>query len=234
MRRLRPTDGTPVHRRAARYHLTQCKLGTAAIHQTLAGEMAALYAPLVAGARATEDSDDDAVEAGAKLDAVEIAMENSIRELDGALAQLDRENPALGAQADVFPGGFGSLIDPEGESQLGVLPALRVRVAPFKAVATVAPILAKLDATEVAFKAALEANTVADAAYDTTFAVELAARNAVRLQMESAYGRLRDYYKARPGMAEAFFSKESGSRQGAKKNPANAPASPAPAVPSPN
>jgi len=41
-------------------------------------------------------------------------------------------------------------------------------------------------------------------------------RRAIREQLESAHGRLRDLYKARPAVAEEFFLKE-GSRRPAKK-----------------
>lgn len=227
MRRLRPTDGTPVHRRVARYHVSRCKLGTAPLHATLTAEMGARYTALIAKARAVEDAEDGSVDAGAVLDAAEIAVENTIRDLDLALLQLDRKNPALGAQATTFPGGFGAVIDPEGEAQLTVLPALRVRVDPFKAEPTIAVVLAQLDADEVAFKAAIASSDAADVAYDKAFAEEVSARVAVREQIESAYGRLRDHYKARPMLAETFFAKEVGARRPAKKEaPANPPAPP--------
>lgn len=229
MKRLRSTDGTAVHRRAARYHLAQTKLGTAPLHATLAGEMSAKYATLVSKARATEDFEDALVEADATVDAAEIALENAVREIDADLARMDRQNPALGAQAAVFPHGFGETIDPDGAAQLGVLPTLHVRLAPFKDDPILAPSLAKLDAAETALKAALKALAAADSKVDTAFAEEVAARTAIREQLESAYGRLRDHYKSRPALAEKFFSKEAGSRRAPKKeSPAPAPVTPPP------
>ena len=41
MRRLRPEDGTPAHRRAAGYHITKCKQGKAPLFGQLAAEMTA-------------------------------------------------------------------------------------------------------------------------------------------------------------------------------------------------
>jgi hypothetical protein len=190
----------------------RCATGKAPIHTALGAEMSTVRTGLITKARAAEDADDAAIGAGAILDAAEVDVENSIRELDGALAQLDRDNPELGAQLATFPEGFGAVIDPEGEDQLKALPALLVRVDPFKADEKVAPVLAKLAATAVAFKAALDAANLADEAYDKAFAEELAARTAVREQLESAYGKLRSFYKARPALAEAFFQKDSGAR----------------------
>ncbi len=218
MRRLRSSDGTPAHRRTARYHVSRCKLGTAPIHTTLTAEMSAKAAALVTKARAAEDTDDTVTETGAAVDAAEIAVENTIRELDGALVQVDRDNPQLGAQAATFPEGFGAVIDPEGGEQLKVLPALLVRVDPFKAEPTIAPVLAKLATATATFKTALTAAKTADEAYDAAFAEEVAARTAVREQLESAYGRLRDFYKARPALAEGFFLKDGGARSAAKKD----------------
>ncbi len=122
------------------------------------------------------------------------------------------------------PGGFGAVIDPEGAAQLKVLPALRVRVDSFTAEPTIASVLAQLDTDEAAFKAAIASSDAADVAYDKAFAEEVSARVAVREQIESAYGRLRDHYKARPMLAETFFAKEVGARRTAKKEaPANPP-----------
>jgi hypothetical protein len=108
MRRYRPSDGTPAHRRGARYHLSRCKLGKAPLH----------------AATATAE-----------------------------------------------------------------------------------------------FKTALGNATLADEASDKAFAEEVAARTAVREQLESAYGRLRDLYKSRPMLAEGFFLKDNGSRRTPKKPP---------------
>lgn len=70
MKRLRPTDGTPVHRRAARYHQAKCTLGTVPFHKTLeAAEVGLEYKDLVTKARATEDL---LVAADAGMDAAEL------------------------------------------------------------------------------------------------------------------------------------------------------------------
>jgi hypothetical protein len=220
MRRLRPTDGTPSHRRATRYHIAACRTVDTPLHHQLRAEVAALYDDIKAKARGTEDAEDDFVDASAEVDFTEIALENVIRDIDGDLAKLDREHPGLNAQYAVFPHGYGEVIDPENEAQLSTLPALHVRLDPFKAKAGMAKLLAKLDAAEAAFKTALDAEAKAMAAVDTAFAAEHAARRAIREQFESAYGRLRDFYKSRPAQAEQFFSREGSARRPPKGGPA--------------
>jgi hypothetical protein len=232
MRRLRPTDGTLVHRRAAVYHIARCTTGGTPLHATLRNEMELLLDGLKSKAREAEDFDDADVAAMATADAAEIALENVIRDADADLAKLDRANPALNAQRAVFPEGFGQMIDPEGDAQLTVLPALKVRFAAFKAHPEIAAQLVRLNDAEAAFTAALKAGDTADTTADALFAEEQAARLSIRVQLESAYGRLRDLYKTRPALAEAFFLKESGSRR-AKKETAipTAPAAPPKAPP---
>ena len=219
MRRLRPTDGTTVHRRAAIYHLAQCKTGKDPLHGTLHAEMRARIDALKAKAREVEDCDDADVEATAEADRAEITVENVVRDTDADLAKLDRLDPTLNAQRAVFPEGFGQVIDPDGDAQLGVLPALRVRLAAFESHAEIAAQLARLDAAEAALRVALAASDAAETKVDALFAEEQAARLAIRMQLESAYGRLRDLYKARPALAEGFFLKEGGSRRAKKEAP---------------
>lgn len=77
--------------------------------------------------RARADAVDDEAEARAWGDTSEIAFENWIRGLDSALMELDRDQPGRGARGAVFPRGFGEVIEPDGEAQLAVLPALLVR-----------------------------------------------------------------------------------------------------------
>ena len=231
MRRLRPTDGTLVHRRAAVYHMARCKTGKDPLHATLHEEMRARAEALKAKAREVEDCDDTDVEATAEADAVEINLENVIRDCDSGLAKLDRADPTLNAQRTVFPEGYGQVIDPEGEAQLSVLPALKVRLGAFKAHPEIAELLVRLDAAEASLISALEAGEAADAKVDALFAEEQAARLAVRVQLESAHARLRDLYRSRPKLAEAFFLKEGGSRHAKKE--ATSPAEPAPTATAP-
>jgi hypothetical protein len=206
-------------------------MGGTPLHGTLHKEMGPLVAALKIKVREVEDFDDTDVEATAGADAAEIAVENLIRDLDADLAKLDRADPTLNAQRSVFPGGFGQVIDPEGDAQLDVLPALKVRLGAFKAHPVITEHFARLEEAEAALKIALTAGDAADTKIEALFAEEQAARHAIRVQLESAYGRLRDLYKTRPALAEAFFLKESGSRRAKKEAPS--PPAPAEPVPSP-
>jgi hypothetical protein len=217
MRRLRPQDGTPVHRRAIRYHLSACRAVDTPLHHQLHAEASALYDDLKAKSRATEDAEDDFVGDSAEVDATEIALENTIRDVDAELGKLDREHPGLNAQLTVFPHGYGEIIDPENDAQLTTLPTLHVRLGPFKSKAGMTKLAAKLDAVEAAFRKAIDAEAKATTAVDTAFAEEQTARKAIREQMESAYGRLRDFYKSRPALVEQFFSREGSSRRPTKE-----------------
>jgi hypothetical protein len=207
MQSLRERDGTPLHRRVIRFHSATCRGGGAPLHKDLRAEATAVYNDLKAKERAHEDAEDDLVDATAEVDTTEIAFENAIRDLDSALERFDRDYPGKNARSAVFPEGYGAVIEPEGDKQLEVLPALHVRLDPFKNEPPLADSLAKLQAAETAFRDALTAEGAASEAVDTAFAKEIAARAAVRAQLTSAHGRLRDLYKSRPAQAERFFMK---------------------------
>src|SRR5690349_9019858 len=132
MQRLRETDGTSIHRKAIRFHIAKCRTADAPLHKLLLTEATAVYDDLKAKGRATEDAEDDATDASADADSAEIALENAIRDIDNDLERLDRDHHGLNARIAVFPEGFGAVIDPEGDAQLTVLPALHVRLLPFK------------------------------------------------------------------------------------------------------
>jgi len=214
MRRLRDTDGSPVHRRCARFHMSRCNNGEA-LHMTLRSEMADRYNNLKKKEREREDAEDAAVDTLAEADRAEERVENAVRDLDAAAASADRANPNLNVQKTIFPEGFGAVIDPDGRAQIAELEKLRVRIAPFKSIPGIAAALAALDTAGAGLQTALEADEAADALVDKLFAEELTMRRAIREQFESAYGRLRDHYKARPALAERFFLNTGGSR---KKN----------------
>src|SRR5512132_827936 len=133
------------------------------------------------------------------------------------MARLDRLDPTLNAQRAVFPEGFGQVIDPEGSAQREVLPALKVRLGAFQSHPEIASQLVRLDAAEATFTTALAAADATGTRVDVLFAEERAARQAIRVQLESAHGRLRDLYKSRPALAEAFFLNEGGSRRAKKE-----------------
>jgi hypothetical protein len=215
MRRLRPTDGTPVHKRAARYHDSKLVADGGPLHQQLHGEMAPLLATLIAKERAVDDARDAAVAAQALEDHHETNFENLIRDIDADLGKLDRVDATLNARATVFRDGFGKEIEPDGDAQVAITSDLRDRLAKFAGQGVVADHLTKFDVYVEALKNAVSATNAAEDLVDKVFAEENEARRAIREQLESAYGRLRAHYKATPAKAETFFLRE-GSRRAAK------------------
>lgn len=224
MQRFQETDGTEPHRKGIRFHAGKLLGVETPLHKTLRAEALSAYGTLKAAERARADAVDDEAEARAWGDTAEIAFENGIRGLDSALVELDRDQPGRGARAAVFPRGFGEVIEPDGEAQLAVLPAFHVRLTPFKQEAALQKALAKLDDAETTFRKALVEEDAAGTATAAAFAAEIAARAGVRHQIESAYGRLRDFYKTQPAEAERFFVKL-GRREGKAK--AKSPTAPA-------
>jgi len=216
MRRLRDTDGTSTHRRHARYHMSKCK-GAGTLHEQLRTEMTAKYTALRDGARASEDAEDASVDSMADRDRAEIRLENAIRDIDGEAAKIDRGDATVNAQKTIFPQGFGAEIDPEGEDQLKVLPALYTRLTPLASKGEMGTAITELQQAEAGLRAALLADAGADEEVARRFAAEVAARMAIREQLESAHGRLRDVYKSRPALAEQFFLNEGSSRGASKK-----------------
>ncbi|WP_044244510.1 hypothetical protein [Chondromyces apiculatus] len=182
--------------------------------------------------RDREDADDAAVDALADVYSTEQVLEDCIRNLDGAASQADRASSGLRAQRTIFPEGYGVEIKPEGQAQLLALTPLRVRFQPFVAGnAGIGAAVTALDTAEAAFRAALEARTAADGDAERLFAEEREARRAVRQQIESAHGRLCDYYKAKPALAERYFLNAAVTRA---KKPGDKPGDkPAPEPPSP-
>jgi len=219
MQNLRETDGTPTHRRAIRFHMAKCRTGGTPLHTQLRTEATTLYNDLKVKERAHEDAEDDLVDATAEVETTEIALENAIRDIDNDLQRHDREHPGMSTRTAVFPEGFGAVIEPEGDKQLGVLPTLFAKLEPYKNEAWLSASLAKLTAAEAAFKAALAAEDAASDAVDKAFALETTARAAVRAQLTSAHGRLRDLYKSRPALAETFFMKLGRKEGKAKSKP---------------
>lgn len=216
MERLRPEDGTKTHRNCASYHLGACRRVKTGFHQQLHAEMDARYRNLITRVREVEDAEDARAQTLADVDAAEIDLENSIRDLEGELGILDRTDATLNARLAVFPNGFGPYLEPEGGAQLDVLPTLRSRVEPFQGQAPVAEVLARITAAENALRTAIQLDGQAVAEIEARGLAEQAARQAVREQLDGAYGRLRDHYRARPGMAERFFLKNPRGRKRAK------------------
>ena len=212
MRRLRSTDGTDLHKRAAKAHMGKLTLGGAPIHQELHDKMKVLFDRLKACARAHDDAQDVEVEASAICDFTEINLENAIRDIDADLGKLDRAEPERNARATVFPEGYGQDIDPDGEAQLEPLPKLRSKLESVGPHPIVTEAVARFDSVVNVFKTKLDAAKAAESHTDALFQEELEARRAIREQLEVAYGALRGFYKTNPRRAEDFFLRE-GSRR---------------------
>lgn len=215
MRRLRTSDGTPAHKRAARYHDSKLVADGGVLQMQLHTEITPLLANLVAKERAVDDARDAAVAAQALEDHHELNLENRLRDIDADLGKLDRTDATLEARATVFPEGFGKEIEPDGDAQLNVAKNVRIRLAKFSAHSVIAEHLTKFDAIVASLASAVSATNTAEDLVDKLFIEETDARRAIREQLESAYGRLRAHYKAQPAKAEAFFLRE-GSRRSAK------------------
>ncbi|UQA57506.1 hypothetical protein [Polyangium aurulentum] len=224
MRRLRDNDGSTTHRRHIRFHMARCK-GAGPLHDILHSEATAVYAVLRDAERAREDAEDAAVEAAALVTRAEETLENVIRDIDAEAKKIDRAEPTLMAQSTILPGGLTPILEPEGAAQLDVLPALGVRLAPFKGKGAMKDAVSALENAEAGMRAALEAAAATEIEVERRFAEELGARRAVREQLSSAHGRLRDLYKARPALAERFFLKEKEAPR-AKSSPLSLPAPP--------
>lgn len=207
MERVRQKDSSKIHRSAISYHNGTCRRAKTALHVALRTEGQAAYAALVACERAREDAEDAQQQTRADVDGAEGDVENVIRDLDAELGKLDRLDASLNARGKVFPNGYGEVIKPEGEAQLAVLPALRKRMEPVQAQPAIAAVILQLDGAEAALRAALDADKQALAEVQARELAEEAAKQAVREQLESAYGRLRSHYKAKPALAERFFLK---------------------------
>lgn len=212
MRRLRPTDGTTSHKRAARYHLGKLAADGGDLHMQLHAEMTPLLNTLIIKERAVDDARDAAVAAQALEDHHESKLENLIRDIDADLGKLDRTDATLNARKTVFPDGFGQAIEPDGDAQVDAVPAFQINLEKFKTHPVVADHLSKLDAAVTALSNAVKATNAAEGLVDTYFDQETDMRQQIREQLEKAYGQLRAYYKASPGRAEDFFLRE-GSRR---------------------
>lgn len=223
MKRLRPTDGSAQHRKTAKYHMGACRQPGNPLFAQLRAEMSPKVADLKAKQRAVEDAEDELADASAVADFAEIATENAVRDLHADLGKLDRSQPALQAQTTVMPDGFGPLIDPEGEDQFAPLTLLRKRLAPFASQPILAESIARLDEAEPAFREAVKAEQDAAERVEDLFGDELEARRQIREQLESAYGRLRDLYRSRPGMAEYYFKRGPSRRTKTPATPVTTP-----------
>lgn len=217
MFQLTEKDGTATYRRALRHHLSKCRAVKTPLHKQLFLEGTALYELLKEKARAHEDREDDSAGTDADADWSEIAFEDAVRDLDADLTKLDRSDPSLGARAAIFPEGFGAVIDPDNEAQLAVLPALHVRIKPFKGQPDLTKSLARLDDCEADFKQRIEDSKLAQDTEDKAAAEEIEVRRLIRAQFNSAHGRLRDFYKTQPKKADLFFLR-TGSRRAKKES----------------
>jgi hypothetical protein len=231
MDQLRESDSSAVHRHHGKFHMSRCK-GVSPLHDKLHSETSAVYSTLRDAERACQDAEDAASGAMGVMGRAEEGVENAIRDIDAEAARLDRTEPGLYVQRTLFPNGFGEVIRPEGRAQLDPLPALRVDLELFKSKGAMGDKIDAFEAAETSFREAISASEAADVAVEMRFAEELAARRAMREQLASSYGRLRDFYRSRPKIAERFFLKDRRARR-VKKPPVAAVAgngvAPAPA-----
>jgi hypothetical protein len=204
MKRLRDSDSTSKHRRQVRFHMARCK-GEGPLHDKLHAEASLVYAALRAAARDCEDAEDAAVAASGVADRAEEQVEDVLRDIRAEASQLDRANMGLMAERTIFPKGLTPEIKPIGAAQLDVLTALRVRLAPYAKEEGMSEVVGRLDKAEAGLRAALDAETAANAEVERCFAIEREARRAVREQLASAHARLLDLYRAQPILAERFF-----------------------------
>lgn len=228
MQRLDAKDGTPLHIKVIRSHARRVQRVKSALHKTLHAEAKALADELLAKRRGHEDAENAETDAAADAESAELELEDAIRDLDADLEKYDRKHPGENLRIAVFPNGFGEVIDPDGEAQLDTLPRLRVRMEKLNGIKELADSAQAVDGAEANFRDSLSNAQAAGETERAAFAAEIETRTKIRQQIESAHGRLRDFYKARPAIAERFFLKL-GRREG-KADAKAKPASPAPAA----
>jgi hypothetical protein len=207
MKQLQDNDGTDKHTRAIFYHTNRCQEGTDALFQTLLKEGQEKRATLKNAARLVEDKDEELSVLSSEVSATELEVERLVLDIASDLKKLDRKSPQLNAFKSVFSekGGSDTIIRPEGESQLASLTSFMTRLNKFTDQPLIKETYAALEAGIKLFKEKLKSKRVEEERREQLFTEELLARKAIRQQLISAHGRLKDLFQADPDQAEAYF-----------------------------
>lgn len=214
MQRLRERDSAARHLRYARYHINFCRQRKGeTLFDALVSEMEEKRKALIAQTRVVEDADEALTGTNADVSAAELVLEDGIRDVEADLSKLDRQSPELNIRQKVLPEGLSKVINLEREAQLIATEALVQRLSAFKEKPEVEGALSRLSPLLDKFRSALEARRQAETKVKEAEREERYARAQVREQFESAYGRLRDHFKARPKLAERYFLQDRGAER---------------------
>jgi hypothetical protein len=206
MRNLRVTDGSARHLDVLREHRRRCRAKRAeALFLALYDEGGRLDSSLCLKLREIEDEEEESANVVADLDASEVALEDSLRDVSDALSPFDRQLPERDIYAKVFPQGLSAVISPERQRQVAPAQQVLVRLAQFADLPGVPALQEKTAQALSTFEAALRAKENSDQRLKTLQGEELQLRAQVREQLTSAHSRLTDLYKANPALAERFF-----------------------------
>jgi hypothetical protein len=207
MKQLQEADGTDKHLRAIFFHTNRCQERTDDLFLALAAEGLAKRTALRNAARSVEDKDEELSVLSAESSATELEVERLVLDVASDLKKLDRKSPQMNAFKQVFSekGGSDTVIRPEGESQLTSLTSFMTRLRKFSDQPLLKETYTELEASIQIFKEKLKAKKAQEEKRDQLFTEEILARKAIRQQLNSAHGRLKDLFQADPDQAEAYF-----------------------------
>lgn len=178
MRRLRRTGHMPAHGRTTSQHLVK-------------------HGRPDARTRAVEKANDEWVAASAVVETTALQLQDTLRDIDGVLARVDRAHMALHAQCTLPRGAFIS-IGPAGATPLEVLPHLRSKLARFAGQQDVAAEMDKLNQAEAQFRAALKAEKKAQAKVELALVAELEVHGVIGEQDAVLSGGFGERTSSRP------------------------------------
>lgn len=207
MKQLQETDGTDKHLRAIAYHISRCKEGQDTLFVTLTKEAQDKRLALKKASRLVEDKEEDLSVLSAEVSAAELEVERLVLDAASDLKKLDRKSPQLNSFKQVFPekGGSDAVIRPEGESQLSSLNLFMTRLKKFADQPLLQDTYNAFEGAIKTFRDRLTQKKEAEEKRDQLFTEEVLARKAIRQQLTSAHGRLKDLFQADPDQAEAYF-----------------------------
>ena len=217
MRRLTTADGTDKHLDTAQYHSRRCRQRKSdPFFSGLESKIVVVFTSLRNLARAGDDLQEALTDSRADLDEVELTFEDLVRDIDSEAARLDRQDPSLQAQKKIFPEGFGAVIRPEGKSQPAVIPDLKVRLKAFLSMGALGDYIKKLLESEAAFQAAVQDVEKAEQRLANNRSEEREAKRELREQLEENHSEIKKLYKAKPALADRFFSKDARASRSSK------------------